>query len=329
MAIWQRRTLADSPAGRVCVSHSGGNQADCYPARPTGDGRSWRTASHLLPAGCLIAAIYWPTLVELAAVWEIDPNYSHGYLVAPLSLFFAWRTWKLGARPVAEQVAWRDQALGLALLGVGLGLHALAWFLGHLLYDVLSLTCVLLGTLCCMGGLPAVRGYGFAVAFLVFMAPLPMSWHEKLAVPMQRLASDTSALLLHVGGVPVFREGYLLHLPGYRAEVGAACSGLRQITSFVLLSTAAAYLAKLSAASRVMLVAASFPIAILSNTFRIVLTGVVAVYLGPRWAEGVFHTLEGTAVAAVGLVLIYATYRLLSAMENRSLTAAAVAPPQV
>src|SRR5262245_39869034 len=31
---------------------------------------------------------YWPTLKELVAAWEREPDYSHGYLVIPLAIVF-------------------------------------------------------------------------------------------------------------------------------------------------------------------------------------------------------------------------------------------------
>src|SRR5262245_6549831 len=33
---------------------------------------------------------YWPTVLEMVRQWDRQPDYSHGYLVAPIALFFLW-----------------------------------------------------------------------------------------------------------------------------------------------------------------------------------------------------------------------------------------------
>src|SRR5438477_38409 len=33
---------------------------------------------------------YWPTIADLVSTWNREPDYSHGYLVAPLAVGFLW-----------------------------------------------------------------------------------------------------------------------------------------------------------------------------------------------------------------------------------------------
>src|SRR4051812_6110843 len=33
---------------------------------------------------------YWPTLLEIVHQWINQPDYSHGFLVVPIALFFLW-----------------------------------------------------------------------------------------------------------------------------------------------------------------------------------------------------------------------------------------------
>ena len=33
---------------------------------------------------------YWPTILSLVKAWETVPDYSHGFLVVPLAVYFAW-----------------------------------------------------------------------------------------------------------------------------------------------------------------------------------------------------------------------------------------------
>ena len=43
-------------------------------------------------AACLVSGLwsYWPTLENLVATWSRVPDYSHGFLVVPMALLFAW-----------------------------------------------------------------------------------------------------------------------------------------------------------------------------------------------------------------------------------------------
>src|SRR5262249_39449110 len=107
--------------------------------------------------------------------------------------------------------------------------------------------------------------------------------------------------------VPVLCEGNMLTLPGdTRMFVAEACSGLRQLTGFLALTAAVAYLAPRPAWYRAAVVASSIPIAMLANVARVPLTGYIAHYVAPQFASGAFHTVEGLLMMALGLSLLRA-----------------------
>src|SRR6476659_1506473 len=33
---------------------------------------------------------YWPTLRDIVSAWSNEPDYSHGFLVVPVALYFLW-----------------------------------------------------------------------------------------------------------------------------------------------------------------------------------------------------------------------------------------------
>src|SRR6516164_1980592 len=47
-----------------------------------------------------VASIAAPLLWHLSCFWQIDPQYSYGWIVPVLSVYLAWRRWK--SRPAAE-----------------------------------------------------------------------------------------------------------------------------------------------------------------------------------------------------------------------------------
>ena len=251
----------------------------------------------------LTALLYFHTFGELAQLWAKDVNNSHGWMVPLVSAIFAWRVWKQHGPPWKRCVAPRSVGLGLAGISFGLLLHAEAWFNSALLVDIVALVVILYGTVLVMGGRRTSRAYGFPILFLLFLAPWPPGWYPYLANELQWVVSAVSAEVLVFGGLPVMRDGYLLHLPGHSIEVAEACSGMRQLNFFVVMSVVVAELNGGSRWSRLALFIIALPIAVLSNCVRIVLTAVVLVVAGPRYAEDAFHSLEGTAVAAIGVAI--------------------------
>src|SRR5215212_4413659 len=70
-------------------------------------------------AGCLalVALIFWPSLRHFAYVWTTDENYSHGFLVPLISLYFAHEAARRGPTRLQGGVGIGVALLGLALAG--------------------------------------------------------------------------------------------------------------------------------------------------------------------------------------------------------------------
>ena len=57
-----------------------------------------------------VVIVFWQVFVRLVDAWIVDGNYSHGFLIIPIALYFVWeRREKLAAAPVAAAAgsAWR------------------------------------------------------------------------------------------------------------------------------------------------------------------------------------------------------------------------------
>ncbi len=73
---------------------------------PPGRDHSWRWRSFLL--------LYAPILARLAQDWANDDNYSHGFLIVPLALYFVWeRRQRLAEPPIRARAcsvcrSWRS-----------------------------------------------------------------------------------------------------------------------------------------------------------------------------------------------------------------------------
>jgi len=237
--------------------------------------------------------------------WKEQPDYSHGFLVAPLAVYFAWERRATLRRTPVEPSWWGllPLALGTTALAVGrLGVELMAMRTAFVL-TVIGLVLLLLGR-------RVFRVLAFPLFFLFLMVPLPQSLVNVIAFPLQLIAADFAVDSLHWLGIPALREGNIIHLANSQPLfVAEACSGLRSLMALGTLAVVFAYFFRKSPWQRIVIVLSAIPIAIAVNAFRVGLTGYLTHSFGARAAEGVIHQTEGffTFGLALALLLIEAS----------------------
>jgi exosortase len=251
-----------------------------------------------------------PGLAALAEIWASNDNYSHGFLIVPLALYFVWeRRQALQALP-AQGSAWGLAVIGFALLLFGGGMLGGINFLLRL-----SAIPLLLGSILWVGGRSWARELAFPVLFLLLAVPPPQFLFIQIAFPLQVFASQVAEQVLFQVGIPILREGNVIHLPHTQLEVAEACSGLRSLQALVTIGVVFAYFFGRGWLQRVVIVAASLPIAIAVNALRVTGTGYLAYHHGLGVATGYYHLMEGFAMFGVACVILagvgFATIRLV------------------
>jgi exosortase len=262
------------------------------------------TATVLLLAG--LAAVYWQVFVRLIDAWIVDGNYSHGWLIIPIAAYFAWeRRDKLAATPL------RPSWFGLVVFAFGV-LVLLAGLMGSEFFlSRVSLIFTLAGIVLFLFGWAHLRILAFPLAFLLLMIPLPAIVFNKIAFPLQLLASQVGESAISAANIPVLREGNVLVLANTSLEVAEACSGIRSLVSLITLGLVFGYFADPRGWVRTLIVASTIPVAIVSNAARVAGTGILAHYYGPSAAEGFFHEFSGWIVFIVAFVMILAIQRVI------------------
>jgi exosortase len=268
--------------------------------------RTWR----VLLAGGLLGVLAWvlaPTLLALGERWGNDSRYSHGYLVPLFSLYLIWRQ-RGPLKTLAPPPTWWGVVVLLAGLAVSaLGTYAyLDWFNG------VALPICLAGLVVLLLGWAGLRALWPALAFLLFMVPLPFRAEVALAHPLQRIATLASTLMLQTLGLPAFSEGSIIRMGAVRIGVVEACSGLSMLMLFFALCTAVALLIRRPLLERLLVVAGAIPVALLSNVIRIVMTGVLHRFAGRHLADAFFHDLAGWFMMPLALAMLWIGYRLFS-----------------
>lgn len=261
--------------------------------------------------------LYFDLFQRLYERSQFDPNCSHSLIVLLACGIFGWRGWRETKCIPKSRLPGRSIRLGVLSLLAGLFLHAAANTFSSLMIGTVGLVFVLRGFLWLTGGRKALRAYGFAVGYLVFLAPVPPLLRQPVVNSLQSFVSMISAQSLELAGIPVFQNGIILHLPGFRLEVAEGCSGMRQLMAFIAASIAVAGWFRLLPVSKTLLLAAAIPVAVLSNVFRIFLTGLVYHFLGAEWAKGTFHTLEGLTVVVIGATAMFWLGSILVAWDGQ------------
>ena len=250
--------------------------------------------------------VYWPVIAGLIGAWSTDDNYSHGFFIVPLAAYFAWerRHAFTGAPVRSSPWGWGIVAGSLALLAAGL--------LGaELFLSRVSIIGAVAGSLLVLFGWPRLRVMLFPLAFLLLMIPLPALIFNKIAFPLQLLASDVGERSISAMNIPILREGNVLILANATLEVAEACSGIRSLVSLFTLGIVFGYFVDPRPWARAVIALSAIPVAIAANGLRVASAGVAAHYYGAAGVEGLFHEFSGWVVFIVAFVMMLAIQRLL------------------
>ncbi len=304
--------------------------------------QSWALVGGLILAGAFVWA-YWPTLWGLVGAWNREPDYSHGFFVVPLAVYFLWarRDRFPGVGPVRqagrEAGSWEEQGparqagptarrdrlgpawLGLALVAASVGVRA---FGAHYYLEALDGWSIMLwaaGVAWLLGGWKVMWWAAPSIAFLWFMVPLPYRMERWLSLPLQGVATTLSCWGLRSLGQPALAEGHTIILGSNQLGVEEACSGLRIFVGIVALGFAYAILMRRPWWEKALLLLSALPIALVANAARIVATGLLYQYASGEAARKFSHNAAGWvmpvfAAGLFGLVLLYLS-RLVREVE--------------
>ena len=267
------------------------------------------TAQKIGAAAIVLAAmllVYWSVIVGLVGAWSTDDNYSHGFFIVPLALYFAWeRRRKIATTPITPSLS------GVVVVAGSLFLLIAGLLGAELFLSRVSILGTIAGAVLFLYGWPMLRVLAFPLAFMLLMVPLPAIIFNKIAFPLQLLASHVGEKTISAMDIPILREGNVLVLANATLEVAEACSGIRSLVSLFTLGIVFGYFVDRRAWVRTTIALSAIPVAILSNGLRVASAGVAAHYFGSAGVEGLFHEFSGWVVFVLAFVMMFALQRLL------------------
>jgi exosortase len=250
--------------------------------------------------------VYWPVMTGLAQAWSTDDNYSHGFFIVPLAAYFAWER-----RAVFQRAAVKPALTGIVLVALSLMLLVAGTLGAELFLSRASLVSALAGIVLFLGGWARLRTLAFPLAFLLLMIPLPALIFNKIAFPLQLVASHVGEFGISALDIPILREGNVLILANATLEVAEACSGIRSLVSLFTLGVVFGYFADSRVWVRSVIALSAIPVAILANGLRVASAGVAAHNYGLAGVEGLFHEFSGWVVFVIAFLMMLALQRLV------------------
>jgi len=237
-----------------------------------------------------VVSVYLLTTGRKDLQWSSRPAPWPGW--ALLLLASAAIAWALTARPawsVVDLVAVKMGAWLVALWGIGFLILGVHW----------------------------MRSALFPMGFLLFMIPLPDAavWHlEEFLMVTSAIVSES---VFNFGGIPVFRSGQVLEIPGMVLVVAQECSGIRSTWVLLITSVVAAHLFLPTTARGLILVGAVVPLGILRNAVRIYVIGWLCVEYGPEMIHHWIHRKGGPLFFGASLVPLFLLAWALKGRRNK------------
>lgn len=262
------------------------------------------TASWLaIAVPILLVAIYayWPTLVWMEDAWRNEPDYSHGYIVPFLALMLLSH----------RSDSFPGVRTGASYGGIWLvALAVVMRFASRLLYmdflDGYSLLPLVAGCVWTLLGPVAMLWSLPAIGFLFFMIPLPYQAESLLSWKLQGISTSLSTTMLRVLGQPAVSEGHVIWIGDQRLLVEQACSGMRIFIGVAALAYFWAAMVTRSWIDRIVLLLAVVPLAVLVNSLRITVVGLLYQIVSGTHYRHAIHDWSGYLMIPIAFTLLWA-----------------------
>jgi exosortase D (VPLPA-CTERM-specific) len=279
-----------------------------------------------------VAVLYSSVLLKLVTDWSSDENYSHGLLIPFVIGLIVWLGWS----ELQAAVKRADPVIGITLIAAALMLLFAGTLGAELFTQRVSLVLMLAGILFFLWGRQVFKLLLVPFALLLLSIPIPQIIFNKIAFPLQLLASQAAVWGIRLLDVPTLRKGNVIDILPQGStqmislEVVEACSGIRSLMTLITLALVLAFFTRNSERGRflrlerndairaVILMIAGVPIAVFTNSARVTGTGLGTYYYGKQATSPFWHDASGWAVYAIALLLLFAVNIGLKRLLDKS-----------
>jgi exosortase len=258
---------------------------------------------------------FFPALHSLVGTWYGSEENAYGLAILPASIYFIWRSKsKWLAQPA------RNTKLGAFAIIVSMGVYLFGQFAEISTLSYLSLVGAIWSIVLYLFGWAIFKCLIFPLSILLLMVPIPSQFYSMMTVPLQLFVSYVSAEIIETLGIPIYREGNVLHLTGRTFAVVQACSGLRSLMALITLCVIFGHLALRMNLLRTVLVLTAIPVALAVNIVRVVLMVGAYSAIKADLSYGTTHTIFGVLIFILAIIMVYAEIRVFSKWDTGNIT---------
>ena len=259
----------------------------------------------------LLIFLYGNALAKWGSdIWN-DQNYSHGMLIPFVALYLIKQ--RFSQLREAQSLSCNK---GLLFILPALLLFVLGSVAGEQFSQRVSFVILLYGLVLFIEGKEVAKLLLFPIALFIFAIPLPYILYNAIAFPLKLIATKIAAGTIRLFGMPVFRDGNVIHLPHTTLEVVDACSGIRSLMTLITLAFLLASFQVRSFWKQALLVILALPLAVAANAGRVALTGLLT-KSNPAWGSGTLHEITGWGGFVISFGFLLGTSFLMERQREK------------
>lgn len=255
---------------------------------------------------CASILVFSSSFIKLTAFAFNHESYSHIVLIPFLSAYLVYR----------ERQRIFDETSFSPYVGCSLALASviLLWLTNRSSLalnenDSLSrvmffFVCLWIAGFVACFGTQAFRRALFPLLLLFFMVPIPTLILDRVILFLQEGSTYVTSWIFRLFGVPLFREGFYLSLPGVTIEVAKECSGIRSTLALLISCLLAANLFLRTNSRRLAFILLVVPMSLVKNAIRIATLTLLGIYVNPGFLTGNLHHRGGIVFFLIALAFL-------------------------
>jgi exosortase len=243
-----------------------------------------------------------------AWAWEAwTGNQAHSRLVPLVSLGLVYYHRKEIRQAEKHGANW-----GLAFAGIGIGLFLLGARCLQPRISLASIPFLIYGSVVYLWGKHVGRIVLFPCAFLIFM--IPVAAIEQGTFQLQFVITSVVGFLSNLVGIKINALGTTLTAAdnSFNFAIAEGCSGIRSLFAITMLAAIYVHITQREMWKKFVILAFSLVFAIAGNIGRIFTVILVAKFISPKLASGIYHDYSGFVFFPIALLAMLAFSKLIN-----------------